>query len=93
MDKGIFSFGIKEQLMITLQNVSEVNRERSHLTAASSVYDSTKHNVLVTVKNNELNFAQVNAVIKSLSLDESAPKEKHVRTLVSKFTSLFTVMI
>ena len=29
----------------TLQNVSEVNRERSRLAAASSVCDSTKHNV------------------------------------------------
>ena len=32
----------------TLQNVSEVNRERSRLVAASSVCDSTKHNGLVT---------------------------------------------
>ena len=42
------SFGIKEQLLIVLQNVSEVRRERSRLTAASSVYDSTKHNGLVS---------------------------------------------
>ena len=35
--------------MITLQNASEVNRERFRLTAASSVYDSTKHNGLITV--------------------------------------------
>ena len=34
--------------MIVLQNVSEVNRERSLLTAASRLYDSTKHNGLVT---------------------------------------------
>ena len=33
----------------TLQNVSEVNREHSHLGAASSVCDSTKHNGLVTL--------------------------------------------
>ena len=33
--------------MLVLQNVSEVNRERSRLTAASSVDDSTKHNGLV----------------------------------------------
>ena len=32
----------------TLQNVSEVNRERYHLAAVSSVCDSTKHNALVT---------------------------------------------
>ena len=32
----------------TLQNVSEVNRERSRLAAASSVCDSAKHNGLVT---------------------------------------------
>ena len=32
----------------TLQNVSEVNKERSRLAAASSVCDSTKHNSLVT---------------------------------------------
>ena len=32
----------------TLQNVSEVNRECSHLAAASRVCDSTKHNGLVT---------------------------------------------
>ena len=33
----------------TLQNVSDVNRERSCLAAASSVCNSTKHNGLVTV--------------------------------------------
>ena len=33
---------------ITLQNVSDVNRERSPLAAASSVCDSTEHNGLVT---------------------------------------------
>ena len=33
---------------VTLQNVSDVNRERSRLAAASSVCDSTKHNGLVT---------------------------------------------
>ena len=32
----------------TLQNVCEVNRERSRLAAASSVCNSTKHNGLVT---------------------------------------------
>ena len=35
----------------TLQNVSEVYRERSRLAATSSVCDSTKHNGLVTNKN------------------------------------------
>ena len=43
------SFGLKEQLMIKLQNATEVNRERSCLTASSRVYDSTKYNGLVTV--------------------------------------------
>ena len=33
----------------TLQNVSDVKRECSHLAAAFSVCDSTKHNGLVTV--------------------------------------------
>ena len=33
----------------TLQTVSEVNRERSRLAAASSVFDLTKHNGLVTI--------------------------------------------
>ena len=46
--KCILSFNLKEQLQITLQNVSEVNRERSRLAVASSVCDSTKHNGLVT---------------------------------------------
>ena len=50
----LFSFDHKEQLMIMLQNESEVNRERSHLTAASSVYDLTKHNGLVTKSQTEL---------------------------------------
>ena len=47
--KCILSFNLKAQLMITSQNVSEVNRERSHLAAASSVCDSTEHNGLVTL--------------------------------------------
>ena len=33
----------------TLQNVSEVNRERFRLAAASSICDSTKHNGLATI--------------------------------------------
>ena len=33
----------------TLQNVCEVNKERSRLAAASSVCDWTKHNGLVTM--------------------------------------------
>ena len=41
-------FNLKEQLVITLQNMSEVNRERSRLAAAYSVCDLTKHNGLVT---------------------------------------------
>ena len=45
--KQIISFRLKEQLMITLQYVNEVNRERSRLAVASGVYDSTKHNGLV----------------------------------------------
>ena len=45
----IFSFGIKEQLPLVLENVNEVNREHSRLTAASSVYDSTKHNGPITI--------------------------------------------
>ena len=36
------------QLLLLGQNVCEVNRERSCLSAASSVCDSTKHNGLVT---------------------------------------------
>ena len=32
----------------TLQNVSDVNRERSHLAAESSLCDSTKHDGLTT---------------------------------------------
>ena len=48
MDTTVFSFDIKEQLLLVLQNVSEVNRERSRLKAASRVYDSTKHNGLIT---------------------------------------------
>ena len=47
--KCILLFNLKEQLPTTLQNVSEVNRERSRLAAATSVCDSTKHNGLVTV--------------------------------------------
>ena len=47
--KCILLFNLKEQLMITLQNVSKVNRERSLLAAASSVCDLTKHNGLATV--------------------------------------------
>ena len=45
----ILLFDLKEQLPMTLQNVSEVNRELSRLAAASSVCDSTKHNGLVTI--------------------------------------------
>ena len=43
-----------EQLMITLQDVNEVNRKGSRLAVASSVYDSTKHIGLVTPE-----FAQI----------------------------------
>ena len=45
----ILSFDIKEQLKIMLQNVNEVNRERTRITAASNVEDSTRQNGLVTV--------------------------------------------
>ena len=41
----------------TLQNVSEVNRERSRLAAASGVCDSTKHNGLVGLFNNTLHVS------------------------------------
>ena len=37
------------QLLVTLQNVNEVNREALSPWAASSVYDSTQHNGLVTI--------------------------------------------
>ena len=37
MEQRIFSFGIKEQLMVMLQNVNDVNKERACLAAASSV--------------------------------------------------------
>ena len=37
------------QLLLLGQNVCEVNRERSRLAAASSMFDSTKHNGLVTI--------------------------------------------
>ena len=36
--------------MLVLQNVCEINREHSRLTADSSVYDSTKHNGLATIE-------------------------------------------
>ena len=45
----VLSFGIKEQLLLVLQNVTEVNRECSGLTEASSVYESTKHYGPITV--------------------------------------------
>ena len=51
----MFSFGIKEQLLL-VHNVNEVNRERSRLTAASSVYDSTKHNGPITCDLKMTNF-------------------------------------
>ena len=53
MDKNILSFNLKEQLSITLQNVSEANRERYRLAAASSVCDSTKRNDLEQHYNTE----------------------------------------
>ena len=46
----LFSFNLNIQLLMTLQNVNEVNREALSPLAASSVYDSTKHNGLVTVE-------------------------------------------
>ena len=46
--KCILLFNLKEQLPTDLQNVNEVNRECSHLAAASSVCDSTYHNGLLT---------------------------------------------
>ena len=47
MDTTCFLF--RYQRSIVLQNVSEVNRERFCLIVASSVYDTTKLNGLVTV--------------------------------------------
>ena len=44
----LFSFNLNIQLLVTLQNVNEANREALSPLAASSVYDSTKHNGLVT---------------------------------------------
>ena len=54
----ILLFDLKAQLRILLQNVSEVNRERSRLAAASSVCVSTRHNGLVTgvIVNNDLDL-------------------------------------
>ena len=46
--KCIFLFNLNMSLLLLGQNVCEVNRERSRLSAASSVCDSTKHNGLVT---------------------------------------------
>ena len=37
-----FSFDIKEQLKMMLQNVNEVNRERTRIATASSVNDLTR---------------------------------------------------
>ena len=37
MEQHIFSFGIKEQLMVMLQNVNDVNKERTRLAVASSI--------------------------------------------------------
>ena len=50
IDTNVFSHSISSQRATahTLQNVSDVNRERSRLAAASCVCDSTKHNGLVT---------------------------------------------
>ena len=53
--KCILLFDLKEHLLITVQNVSEVNRKRSRLAAVSSVCDSTKHNGLVTTGLNRVN--------------------------------------
>ena len=62
----IFSFGFKEQLMITSQNVSEVNRERSRLTAASSINDSTKHNGLVVTIGSSTAASQTALIINTI---------------------------
>ena len=47
MDTNVL-FNLNMQLLLLGQNVCEVNRERSRLSAASSMCDSTKHNGLVT---------------------------------------------
>ena len=38
MEQHVFSFSIKEQLMVMLQNVNAVNKELTRLAAASRVY-------------------------------------------------------
>ena len=55
---NLFSFNLNMQLPVTLQNVNEVNREALSPWAASSVYDSTKHNDLVTM----YLFCQINLI-------------------------------
>ena len=44
-----YIFGLKEQLLTTLQNVNEVNGVCSCLAAVSRVCESTKQNGLVTI--------------------------------------------
>ena len=46
MEQGIFSFGIKEQLMAMLQNVNGVNKKRTCNAGASSVC-VTRPNIMV----------------------------------------------
>ena len=50
MEQRIFSFGIKEQLMVMLQNVNDVNK-RAHpqCSGVKRMCDSTKHNGLITL--------------------------------------------
>ena len=45
----ILSFDIKEQLKMMLENVNEVNRERTRIVATSCVHDSTRQNGLITI--------------------------------------------
>ena len=44
-----FSFGLKEQLMVMLQNVNDGNkRAHPHYSGIKRMCDSTKHNGLIT---------------------------------------------
>ena len=47
MEQRRFSFGIKEQLTVVLQNVNEVNKERPRIAAATSIC-VTQPNIMVS---------------------------------------------
>ena len=74
----------------TLQNVSEVNRERSRLAAASSVCDSTKHNGLVTRGNRnvqQLRLTCWSAYLPKKIYQEDILKHTSAITFSSKWSS------